>query len=213
MAATKKNITNAPAAEIVAAAAEPAAIVAEPVAAAAEPALVEGGAATGGGEELSARINAAIEKTQLLVNTAKELLTFFKSVQKDVAKLQKLQNKRHKKPSSAAAGGAAAGGVARSPSGFAKPTSVSKELCDFLGVSADRKLARTEVTRLLNKYIKDNNLQDPVDRRTIRPDGKLQKLLDIDGDMQLKYFNMQRYIKHHFIKDEAAVPATATATA
>jgi chromatin remodeling complex protein RSC6 len=49
-----------------------------------------------------------------------------------------------------------------------------------------------------------------VDRRTIRPDGKLQKLLDIDGNMQLKYFNMQRYIKHHFIKDEV-VAATATA--
>ena len=72
-------------------------------------------------------------------------------------------------------------------------------------------LARTEVTRLLNKYIKDNNLQDPVDRRTIRPDLKLQALLNIKGDTQLKYFNMQSYIKHHFVKAEAPAPAEAPA--
>ena len=104
-------------------------------------------------------------------------------------------------------------GDRRRPSGFAKPTLVSKDLCDFLSMPEGSELARTEVTRLLNKYIKDNNLQDPVDRRTIRPDLKLQALLNIKGDTQLKYFNMQSYIKHHFVKAEAPAPAPAEAPA
>jgi chromatin remodeling complex protein RSC6 len=157
-------------------------------------------------DDLCTRINAALEKTQSVINVAKELVVFFKTLQKDVIKLQKSQGKKPRRGSNAASGGAP---VNRKPSGFAKPTAVSKELCDFLGVPTDRMLARTEVTRLLNKYIKDNSLQDPVDRRTIRPDGKLQKLLNIKGDMQLKYFNMQSYIKHHFIKAETATAAVA----
>ena len=151
-------------------------------------------------DDIAGRITNALEKAQNLITLGKELTTFLKSLQKEVAKLQKGQGKKARR---AAAAAAAKDGVERKPSGFAKPTLVSKELCEFLGVPADKMLARTEVTRLLNKYIKDNKLQDPVDRRTIRPDDKLQKLLNITGETQLKYFNMQSYIKHHFIKSTA----------
>ena len=181
-----------PTAEVVAPIAEAAA---SPVAEVVEPPV----------DDLGARINSALEKTQSVITVSKELVAFFKTLQKDVAKLQKSQGKKPRRGASAGITGGAPSN--RKPSGFAKPTAVSKELCDFLGVPTDRMLARTEVTRLLNKYIKDNSLQDPVDRRTIRPDGKLQKLLNIKGDMQLKYFNMQSYIKHHFIKAEPAVVA------
>ena len=155
-------------------------------------------------DDLIRRIAATGVSAQTLFATSKELYTVIKTIQKDMVKLQKVLGKRPRKAPPAAAASSAAGdatgGAPRKPSGFAKPTNVSKELCDFLGVPPDRMLARTEVTRMLNKYIKDNNLQDPDDRRTIRPDSKLQELLRIDSDTQLKYFNMQSYIKHHFVK-------------
>jgi chromatin remodeling complex protein RSC6 len=161
-------------------------------------------------DDVNTRIAATVEKAQSMIAIVKDLLTELKSIQKDVAKrLKSQQGRRRKAAGTAAVPGSDGEAPTRKPSGFAKPTAVSKELCDFLGKPVGCELARTDVTRLLNKYIKDNNLQDPVDRRTIRPDEKLQALLAIKGDTQLKYFNMQSYIKHHFIKAEA--PAVATA--
>jgi chromatin remodeling complex protein RSC6 len=159
-------------------------------------------------DDVNQRITSAIERVQQVQAAVKDLVALLKTLQKDVAKLQKRDGKKTRR--TAANATAAAGGEAqpRKPSGFAKPTLLSKELCDFLGVPADSMLARTEVTRLLNKYVKDHNLQDPQDKRTIRPDNKLQKVLNIDGNVQLTYFNLQSHIKHHFVKGaEAAVSA------
>ena len=60
----------------------------------------------------------------------------------------------------------------REPSGFAKPTPISQELCDFLSKPLGTKLARTEVTKYLTSYIKENDLQFPDDKRKIKPDAK-----------------------------------------
>ena len=200
MAATKKsaaNSTNASKEETVAAQQAPAAEVTAPAPAAEAP-------PSAAADDVTQRINAAIDKVQVVMNTAKELLPVLKSLLKDVAKLQKAQKEGKK---SRKATGATADGTARKLSGFAKPTQLSKDLCEFLGVPGDSMLARTEVTRLLNKYVKDNNLQDPVDKRTIRPDGKLLKVLSIGADVPLTYFNLQSHIKHHFVKPAEAATA------
>ena len=42
----------------------------------------------------------------------------------------------------------------RAPSGFAKPTKVTKELCDFMDKPEGSEIARTEVTKALVIYIK-----------------------------------------------------------
>jgi chromatin remodeling complex protein RSC6 len=57
----------------------------------------------------------------------------------------------------------------RAPSGFAKPTEISHELCDFLGKEYGTEMARTEVTKYLTQYIKQHNLQEPADKRKIKP--------------------------------------------
>ena len=164
-------------------------------------------------DDVNARFTAVVERVQSIIGTVKDLLAELKTIQKDVTKKLKSQQGRRRRATTT--GSASAGEendatvTPRKPSGFAKPTAVSKDLCNFLSMPEGTELARTEVTRLLNKYIKDNNLQDPVDRRTIRPDQKLQALLNIKGDTQLKYFNMQSYIKHHFVKSDASAPATA----
>ena len=95
----------------------------------------------------------------------------------------------------------------REPSGFAKPAVISNELCDFLNQPYGTEMARTEVTKYLTSYIKDNNLQQPEDKRKINPDKKLSKLLKLTKDDQVTYFNLQKYMKSHFPPTASSVGA------
>jgi chromatin remodeling complex protein RSC6 len=92
----------------------------------------------------------------------------------------------------------------RSPSGFVKPTRISDELASFLSQPSGVEMARTDVTRSLNAYIREHNLQDKENGRKINPDQKLAKLLKVGKDDTLTYFNLQRYMSPHFAKAAAA---------
>ena len=80
---------------------------------------------------------------------------------------------------------------------FCTPTKISNELADFLGKERGTEMARTEVTREIQKYIKLNNLQDNKHKRLINPDAKLSTLLKLNDTDELTYFNLQRYITPH----------------
>lgn len=97
----------------------------------------------------------------------------------------------------------------RSPSGFVKPTRISDELASFLSQPSGVEMARTDVTRSLNAYIREHNLQDKENGRKINPDQKLAKLLKVGKDDTLTYFNLQRYMSPHFAKAAAAATATS----
>jgi len=89
----------------------------------------------------------------------------------------------------------------KSPSGFAKPTNISKELCEFLNYPHGSKIARTQVTKELVSYIKNNNLlknSSENSKQIICPDEKLIKLLGNIEDTELNYFNIQKYMTKHF---------------
>ena len=104
----------------------------------------------------------------------------------------------------------------RSPSGFVKPTLITDELANFLGKDKGSEMARTEVTREINKYIRAHKLQDPENGRKINPDSKLEKLLKIPKGEVLTYFNRQRYMSPHFPKktpEQIAAAAAAAASA
>lgn len=87
----------------------------------------------------------------------------------------------------------------RQPSGFAKPSKVTKELCEFMNTTEGTEIARTEVTRALIKYIKDNNLKNNINGKIIEPDNKLKGLLGIEDGQELTYFSIQKYMNKHFI--------------
>jgi chromatin remodeling complex protein RSC6 len=87
----------------------------------------------------------------------------------------------------------------KKPSGFANPSKVTKELCEFMNKQEGTQIARTEVTRALISYIKSNNLQNKSNKKIILPDEKLKFLLGINEEQELTYFNLQKYMNKHFI--------------
>jgi chromatin remodeling complex protein RSC6 len=95
----------------------------------------------------------------------------------------------------------------RAPSGFVKPTKISVELAKFLGKPKGTEMARTQVTREINGYIRAHSLQDPTNGRRILADGKLKKLLKLTDKDELTYFNLQRYMSPHFAKATSSASA------
>jgi chromatin remodeling complex protein RSC6 len=91
----------------------------------------------------------------------------------------------------------------KAPSGFAKPTKVTKELCEFMDKPEGTEIARTEVTKVLVNYIKSNNLQEQTadSKNKIVPDDKLKNLLglNLEETNELTFFNIQKYMNKHFI--------------
>jgi len=125
-----------------------------------------------------------------------EYRTLEKKWSRELKTAQKQSSKRKKRAGS------------RAPSGFVKPTRISDELAKFLEKPAGSEMARTEVTRDINKYIRTNKLQDEANGRKINPDSKLAALLKLNKTDELTYFNLQRYMSPHFAK---AVKADASA--
>jgi len=129
------------------------------------------------------------QKVADMMALGREITALLKTFQKSYDKVVK--SKTRKAP--------AAGGAKRTPSGFNKPAKLSPELCAFLGIPEGSEMARTHVTRQLNVYIKEQNLQNPENKKQIVPDEKLKALLNLPADQQLSYFNLQRFMKHLFI--------------
>jgi len=139
-------------------------------------------------------------KLQQLVGLLSTLKNDFKTLEKTVAREMKAAQKASSKKRRNNAN--------RKPSGFIKPTRISDELAAFLGKTIGTEMARTDVSKEINAYIQSNGLQDKSNGRKINPDAKLTKLLKLSKEDELTYFNLQRFMKHHFIKAEVVV-ATA----
>jgi hypothetical protein len=126
-----------------------------------------------------------------------ELRTLEKMTVKQLKVAEKLNNRKRRKGN-------------RAPSGFVKPSLISDELAKFLDKPCGTEMARTDVTREINKYIRANNLQDKSNGRKINPDKPLTQLLKVSDSVELTYFNLQKYMGPHFPK---AVKAEPVATA
>lgn len=128
-----------------------------------------------------------------------QLFGFLSTVKVDFKTLEKSVNRELKAAQKASSKKRRTNGN-RQPSGFVKPTRISDELAEFLGKTVGTEMARTVVSKEINSYIRANKLQDPANGRKINPDSKLSKLLKINKGDELTYFNLQKYMKHHFIK-------------
>ena len=175
-----------------------AAPVVAPVAAAVDAAVVASGEAA---VSVSSEFTDFMAKLQQLSATISSLKTEFRSLEKKASRelktAAKASHKRKRKTGN------------RSPSGFVKPTLISDELATFLGKTSGTEMARTEVTREINAYIRANQLQDTTNGRRINADTKLSSLLKLASGEELTYFNLQRYMSPPFAKTAAAVVASA----
>jgi chromatin remodeling complex protein RSC6 len=132
-----------------------------------------------------------------------QLISLFSTVKSDFKTLEKAVS-REMKAAAKASSKKRRNNVNRKPSGFVKPALISEELAAFLGKAVGSEMARTEVSKEINAYIQTHQLQDKQNGRIIHPDAKLTKLLKVDKNDELTYFNLQRYMKHHFTKSQTA---------
>jgi upstream activation factor subunit UAF30 len=144
--------------------------------------------------EFSAKLN---QLGAMIASLKSEYKTMEKHWAKELKAAQKASSKKKRKTGN------------RAPSGFVKPTRISDELAKFLDKPSGTEMARTDVTRNINVYIRAHNLQDKENGRKINPDSKLQSLLKLKKTDELTYFNLQRYMSPHFAKTTPAVAPTS----
>jgi chromatin remodeling complex protein RSC6 len=148
--------------------------------------------------ELISRVNKAQhDLTSLVSHLRTETKLLEKHVLREMKTLDKMNARKRKNQKG------------RAKSGFVKPTKISDDLADFLGLAHGTEIARTDVTKQITQYVRDNKLQDKSNGRRIIADAKLKKLLNYDENTVsdeknlLSYFNLQRYITVHFAKAQA----------
>jgi len=135
--------------------------------------------------EFLAKLN---QLSSMIASLKTEYRTLEKKWSRELKTAQKTSSKRKRKSGN------------RAPSGFVKPTKISDELAKFLEKPVGTEMARTDVTREINKYIRSHNLQDKENGRKINPDSKLSTLLKLKKTDELTYFNLQRFMSCHFAK-------------
>jgi chromatin remodeling complex protein RSC6 len=135
--------------------------------------------------------NKLINQFQDIQLVMKTLHSNLKVLQKEVLRERKESKKKESKTKKST--------KKRSPSGFAKPAPISNELAHFLELEAGSELARTDVTSKVIAYIKKNNLQNPSNKKEIMLDNSLNKLLVPGSNDVVTFFNLQTYLKKHFV--------------
>lgn len=129
-------------------------------------------------DELHSKRNI-IDKT--VKNLLKELEKTIKSEQKEYSKKKKSSLTTSEK---------------RDPSGFNAKQPVPEEFCcQPWGCKSDEEIARTKLTKMVYDYVRDNNLQNPKDRRIIFPDDAIKKLFHLNDNDELHFNNFQTYMK------------------
>ena len=139
-------------------------------------------------------ISLIVENLKITIKEQKKALT---KMQYDLVKIEKVINKNNK----------LAEKILKKQkknkhrcTGLTKPTKVSNELCEFLGINSNSLHPRTSITKGLTKYIKENNLQNPNNKKIILPNEELKSKMNIPDDFKgdITFFNLQRFIKHHY---------------
>jgi len=154
------------------------------------------------------KFDLLIKDFNALMDTTKSLSARMKVLQKEVNK--SVRSKRSRKPPVANTDPDAP----KRPSALQKPVAISNELCKFLGFEPDTEHSRQEVTATINAFIKNNNLQNPENRRFILLEGSAAatslKTLLRNPDQPVTFFNIQRYLKPHYPMSEKEKQALAS---
>lgn len=197
---SKKAAAAAATAPVVAATAAP--VVAAPVVAAAAPASPTTAEAAAADEDLSTSIAKVLTRQHELNAQIKTLYSESaantKTLEKLTARLAKKADRKRKNKKAAAVEGATP-----KPCIFTTPVNVSDELLAFLGKPKNTQLSRSNVTKAISTYCRDNKL---MNKQAINADAPLRKLLTLKEDDKLTILNLQKFLGRHYIK---AAPVAA----
>ncbi len=161
-------------------------VVAAPVAAPASPAKVE--------EDVSATLLKSIADLQEQVSALKSAIpaisTALKGIEKQAARVVKKAERRRKRKTDS-------NGEAK-PTHFKVPVKITDELTSFLGLPKGSLLSRGDGTKGVIAYARSHSL---MDKQSIKADAALRKLLLLNEGDSLTILNLQRYMKHLYIKE------------
>ena len=159
--------------------------------------VVDASAAVDGGVTTSSALDELASKFAALATLMKETQSALKVLTKEYEKMKKTVSRSERKRANART----------NPNGFAKPALITDALCDFLSVPKGTEMSRTDVTRKINAYIKEHNLNKPENKRIILPDDKLRKILNVKPTEEVSFFSLQRFLSPLFVKK---VPVAST---
>ena len=163
-------------------------VKAEPVSVVDAPVVVDGVVSSSALDDLAAKFTA-------LTTLFKETQSALRVLSKEYEKMKKTVSKSERKRANART----------NPNGFAKPALITDALCDFLSVPLGTEMSRTDVTRKINAYIKEHNLNKPENKRIILPDDKLRKILGVKPTEEVSFFSLQRFLSPLFVKKTPVV--------
>lgn len=131
---------------------------------------------------------------QLGTKCTRFVLTKFARLHRDITKLSGTKTRR----------------INTAAMGLFKPVRISSQLATFTGFDPNGMYSRITITKFITNYIRENRLYNPCDKRVIIPDDALRTLLNYKTPSTalfgspdvLTYFNLQRYLKHHFIRHQ-----------
>jgi len=142
-------------------------------------------------EEYNNHLEECIGKIEFLHKEVKNLLTDVKNLKKKTPKVLKVKRKRESVTDGKHVG-------------FKGPVELSDELARFLNVPIGTTLPRSNVTKMIFEFIKNNNLKDVKDGRKFDLSNvndenaqAFRKLFDLKEGDEIGYFTLQRYLKQH----------------
>ena len=164
------------------------------------------------GETSTASLKSVLEslsnqasEIKTLMNTVRQVIKDHERQQKE---LEKLRNKRSRVKTERSANSL--------PSGITKPVAITDELAKFLGVAPGTLVPRNEVTKGVSGFVKLNGLSDPANKQKFvlddRPHAKQLRTLLGNPTEDVTYFNLQRYLKRHYLPMPGAADAAAAKT-
>ena len=141
--------------------------------------------------DYTSQFEGVLKSLSSAMTLIKGLTMEVKKIEKQIAKDKKNVDKELKKKKNIKK-------TDRVLNGFSKPGIVSDELKKFFNLGDDEMIARTEVTKKITGYCQEHKLQNEKDKRIIKPNKDLKKLLRLGDKDELTYFNLQKYMKIHF---------------
>jgi upstream activation factor subunit UAF30 len=120
-------------------------------------------------ERLEQQFSTLMESFKEFTKTVRDTMATFQSELRSLASQSKKLSRRTRKRTRGN----------KTPNGFTKTVNVSPELLKFCGKPTGTQMSRNEVNNFIHTYIRENNLQDPENKRHIVPDSKLKKILDM----------------------------------